>query len=159
MQVSRLSSQCPERDHMAAHASLIDFRQRESRQHVAVFREDLAGCVKYYAGLWTGTPCNLPTPGLAFTLEEQRRNEREMGRLIGLIEKKLSDCPDDAFKREAWRERLLHEVQKVAGERLGGRLRRGGLPGTGHLWNGYPAGQLVWHHLHDHGICIVHSRY
>ena len=119
MQVSRLSSQCPERDHMAAHASLIDSRQREPWQHVAAFRENLAGCVEYYAGLWTGTPCNPPTPGLAFSLEEQRRNEREMGRLIGLIEKKLSDCPDDAFKREAWRERLLHEVQKVAGERLG----------------------------------------
>lgn len=118
MQVSRLSPECPERACMAAHASFIDFRQKESWQRVAAFREDLAAFADYYAGLWAGTPCNPPTPDLAFSLEEQRRNEREMDRLVGFIEKRLTDCPDDALRREAWRERLLREVQKVAGERL-----------------------------------------
>jgi hypothetical protein len=104
---------------MAARAVLLESQEDQPRQHMAGFREDLAGYVAHYTDLWACARCVPPTPDLAFSPEQQHRNEREVDRLIGLMEKTLPDCPDDAFKREAWRERLLREVRKVAGERLG----------------------------------------
>lgn len=79
---------------------------------------DLAGYVAHFADLWAGTRSAPPTPDVAFSPEEQRRNEREVDRLITLLESRLPDCPDDALKRKAWRESLLREVRKVAQERL-----------------------------------------
>ncbi len=80
---------------------------------------DFAGYVSHSAGLWAGTRSVPPAPDIAFDPDEQRRNEREVDRLIGFLENTLPDCPADALKRKGWREKLLQEVREVARERLG----------------------------------------
>ena len=119
MTVSPLSRERPGRGPMVARASLPELRGDQPCQEIAGFQEDLAGYIDRYAALWAGARCGPPTPITVFSPKEQRRNEREVDRLVLLIEKELPDCPADFWQRKTWRERLLRELLKVAEERLG----------------------------------------
>jgi hypothetical protein len=104
---------------MVAHASLLELQGNQPLQQTAAFQEDLEYCVDRHAALWAGTRCSPPMPDVTFSSKEQRRNEREVDRLITFIENELSGFPEDVMQRRTWRARLLREIRKVAAERLG----------------------------------------
>jgi hypothetical protein len=119
MSLSRLSRRCAEKEPMVAHASLLEMQEGHPWQRLAAFQEDLESYINRYATLWAGTHCSPPTPDVSFSPKEQRRNEREVDKLIDFIERELPTCPENVWQRETWRARLLREARKVAAERLG----------------------------------------